>query len=270
MGYLIEIIRQHMGILFFIYGAAFFLFGSLIIIQSDANSKFTIGRYFWLLGIFGVLHGFNEWIDMLLVLHKTSDWVPAAIGIVFFVRNIFTYASFIFLLQFGVWSLVLVYDCHKLCRWVAYALLSLSILFVGILMMLPLFGFYHVLARHQEYFKVGEILARYFIGFPGALLTGISLLVWQRKPEIRDIQSTMINVGFMVVGITFIVYAILAGLIVPAGDFYPASVINYDVFARYVGFPVQFFRTLCAIIVFIFMFCVLHIFNVEKYKYFEE
>lgn len=82
MGYLIEIIRQHMGILFYLW-CCIFLFGSLIIIQSDANSKFTIGRYFWLLGIFGVLHGFNEWIDMLLVLHKTSDWVPAAIGIVF-------------------------------------------------------------------------------------------------------------------------------------------------------------------------------------------
>ena len=67
-----------MDIVFFVYGLSFFLFGIAVFFQVRKGSEFRIGKYLWLLAMFGLLHGLNEWLDMFLMLHdeQVSEYVP--------------------------------------------------------------------------------------------------------------------------------------------------------------------------------------------------
>lgn len=263
MSILFETIRQHMGIVYFFYGTSFFIFGSVIIIQCDASCKYMLGQYFWLLGVFGILHGFNEWIDM-LIFYKTSAWIPNVLIMVNYVKNIlFTFSSFIFLLQFGLWGLVLLNE-NKVNRIIVRGLLWTSILFVCLVILIPIFKTDFLSARSIAEMISGEIFVRYLLGFPGALLTGIVFLVWRKKIMAQEQHSKFISISFIAIGVSFILYAVLAGLIVPRSDFFPASVINTLTFLNFVSLPVQVFRMLCAIVVTIFIFGILHIFGIEK------
>jgi signal transduction histidine kinase len=47
----------------------------------------------------------------------------------------------------------------------------------------------------------------------------------------------------------FFLYAIVAGLIVPKTDLFPASILNYESFYSAVHIPVQIFRSLCAVLI---------------------
>lgn len=263
MSILFETIRQHMGIVYFFYGTSFFIFGSVIIVQCDASCKYVLGRYFWLLGVFGILHGFNEWIDM-LIFYKTSAWIPNVLILVNYIKNIlFTFTSFIFLLQFGLWGLTLLNE-KKVNRIIAKGLLWASIIFVSLVILLPIVKTDFLSARSIAEMISGEIFVRYLLAFPGALLTGIVFFAWRKKIMAQEQHSKLISISFIALGISFILYAVFAGLIVPQSDFFPASVINYLTFLNIVGLPVQVFRMFCALIVSIFIFSLLHIFSVEK------
>lgn len=263
MSILFETIRQHMGIVYFFYGTAFFIFGAVAIIQCDTSCKYILGRYFWLLGIFGILHGFNEWIDM-LIFYKTSAWIPSVLILLTYMKNtLFTFSSFIFLLQFGLWGLIIL-NKKKVTLMIAKGLLWASIIFVSLVVLIPLFKTDFLGARSIAEMTAGEIFVRYFIGFPGALLTGMVFLLWRKKIVDQEQQSKFISISFIALGISFIVYALLTGLIVPQSSFFPASVFNYQTFLEFIGLPVQVFRMFCAIFVTLFMFGVLHVIGAKK------
>ena len=52
---------------------------------------------------------------------------------------------------------------------------------------------------------------------------------------------------FRLSGLAMLCYSVFAGLIVPAGGFFPANIINQEVFHSVTDYPVQLFRTLVAI-----------------------
>jgi two-component system sensor histidine kinase/response regulator len=62
----------------------------------------------------------------------------------------------------------------------------------------------------------------------------------------------------------FAFYAFFAGLVVPSGPFFPASVLNYATFKDVVGFPVQLFRAACALLAAHFITGILNIFRLES------
>jgi hypothetical protein len=84
------------------------------------------------------------------------------------------------------------------------------------------------------------IFARYALGFPGALASSAVFARWARDfSDSRKVLAIGAAVGFAL-------YAIAAGIIVPASTFWPASVINYAAFTRVTGVPVQLVRGILA------------------------
>ena len=86
---------------FFIYGLAFFALGFSLLLYPKQNSAFWFARSLNYVGIFGVLHGFNEWLDMFTMIHGTRDWLAVQI-----VRTVLLGSSFLFLLLFGISSVI--------------------------------------------------------------------------------------------------------------------------------------------------------------------
>jgi len=72
-----RLISDHMLLVFFIYGLAFFLLGIAIVLQPRWGSAFKIGNSLWLLAGFGLLHGLGEWMDMFLTLGDAIGRRPA-------------------------------------------------------------------------------------------------------------------------------------------------------------------------------------------------
>lgn len=64
-----------MGIVFFIYGMAFFVMGISIMIQPKKGSAFSIADILWLLAGFGLVHGINEWLDMWAIIKGRSEFL---------------------------------------------------------------------------------------------------------------------------------------------------------------------------------------------------
>jgi hypothetical protein len=62
---------QHMLVVFFIYGLAFFMFGTAILLKQDKRSTVRLRSLLLLLAVFGLVHGMSEWSDMFLTLGET-------------------------------------------------------------------------------------------------------------------------------------------------------------------------------------------------------
>ena len=48
----------------FVYGLAFFVLGLVILVYPKKGSEFRLARHIWMIGVFGIVHGVNEWLDM--------------------------------------------------------------------------------------------------------------------------------------------------------------------------------------------------------------
>lgn len=247
-----------MAIIFIFYGLSFFVLGFGILLLNDKRSYFALAKALFLLGIFGILHGLQEWADMLLYIgHPFVS--PKSEEVLQHISLFFESISFYFLLCFGAFSLYLlkVKNIKKVTRVYDFSIISI----------LAISGLVYLGIRVTTFsFVVETIIIRYFFGFTGALLSGIAFLCWLRDPEIKYLTSRWVKIGFAVTGVSFVLYSILTGVIVPKADFFPANIINKEVFLSLIGVPIQFFRMICAIGAAIFVFGILNIFSNEDYK----
>src|SRR5260370_14810836 len=72
------------------------------------------------------------------------------------------------------------------------------------------------------------------------------------------------NQGLVGVPPAFALFGVLAGLVVPAAPFFPASILNYATFLGVVGLPIQVGRAACAIAAAGYLIGILNIFNLES------
>lgn len=257
---------ENLETVFFFYGVAFFVFGNaVLVLLSGVRSKFKIESILWLLGMFGILHGACEWSAMLLqhgqvvlFIHEgATQWPVATLKFLSYIGVFFLLSSFLFMLSFGIQSLALIKGKDKVIYCVNRLTIFLSLSsFIYFFIIGPL-----IINFDQKNF---EWITRYFVGFPGALLAGISLIYWKNQDEIKNLDSTIVNTSFITMGIIFILYAFFAGLIVPDGSFFPASFLNYTNFINLTGFPVQIPRTLCSFLSAISIFGILKIFTLYE------
>jgi PAS domain S-box-containing protein len=227
--------------IWFIYGLAFFALGLVIVAYPKKGSMFKLANHIWLIAGFGILHGINEWLDMFIGIGE-----PFPPDILKVVRMVTLAGSFLFLLRFG--TKVIVETQKKL----------------HFLELLPVFLFaiwVFVLLATEQRLLVGDITARYLLCAPGAFLTSLGLFL--QTPQFRKTKLKGVMWNLHLTATTFLLYGVLAGLIVKKAPFLGASFLNYDSFMSVFGIPVQIFRALCAIILACSMAYVLSIFRWE-------
>jgi methyl-accepting chemotaxis protein len=250
-----RLISDHMLVVFFLYGLAFFLLGIAILLQPRHGSAFDLGKALWLLAGFGLLHSLGEWMDMFLTLGD-AYWTTLGTEVIKIASFYFGAASFVFLLQFG---LRIIFQNGSKYQYLERIVLIACLLF---LVAVTSYGVSNNFSG--QWLLLGQILMRNLLGFPGAILTAIGF--WQQR-KLSDIQSlSSYRVDRSLVGMVavFALYAFFAGLVVPRASFFPASVFNYATFENAVGIPVQVFRAACALLAAYFITGILNIFNLES------
>lgn len=218
----------YMVFVWFIYGLSFFALGLAILIYPKRDSKFRLARHIWLIGMFGVIHGANEWLDMFRAIGK-----PLPVDLVDWLRMLTLSGSFLSLLQFGV---TIVSKDTRTRRPIRLLPVVLAGVWIAVLWM----------SGPQDRLVLGDIWARYLLCTTGAFLTAWGLL--SQAADFKSMRLPSVARSLTVAAGTFLVYGGLAGVCVRKAGFFPASVLNYDAFQAVAGFPIQVLRAVCAVV----------------------
>ena len=208
-----QFFQQQLDYIFFLYGFAFILLAAVCLIMHRER----IGQLPWIwLGLFGLVHGITEWLDMVaLSLGDGTAFSAVRLGLMTL--------SFVFLFEFGRDGLIKLQG-NGPGRWIYVPLLAFAISggFAG------LSGL--------------NAVVRYTFGLSGALLSGLSLLRASRMKN--STRHALFFAAVLMAG-----YALVAGGIVPAASFFPASVINQASFLSLTGIPIQLIRGILAVLI---------------------
>ncbi|MBF0515587.1 MAG: sensor histidine kinase [Nitrospirae bacterium] len=217
--------EHDLDVIYFIYGLSFFIMGYSILTQCKPNSIYKIGSIIWMLGLFGVLHGINEWLDMwALIKGRTAllDYTRWGVAIV----------SYCFVMDFGLRM------CFRGIRKVQGGALSIDIWLIAfIVVAIAVFS-----ARSDDFLITSNILSRYFLGLTGALLTGAGFIMYYYREDENLKNAANMKYKFWILGMSFFIYGILGGLIVPKGDFFPSNILNVEWFHSVTNLPVRLIR----------------------------
>lgn len=240
-------------ILYLIYGLAFFAMGICAFLQSRSrNSNFSILNTIVYLGYFGVLHGATEWILMIYI----ADFYPEQKMIIYLSGMVLNALSFFFLFLFGIKSIE---KDKTTIFWGRIPYVIMATWFTVLVLFFIKIGF-----EPDPRYSIMGASARYFIGFPAGAVTFVALMKSSKK--IRAIGLGSIADGFKRLGILFLVYGVLAGLIVRKNSFFPGNVINNELFMRIFLVPVELTRAIAAVLITLLFTQVLELFKWENNK----
>jgi diguanylate cyclase (GGDEF)-like protein/PAS domain S-box-containing protein len=205
--------ESQLDCIFLIYGLGFITLGCVALFGLPKTGTRLPWRW---LGLFGVVHGINEWLDMLAL--SLPD--PPAFRAI---RLAVMAVSFLALIEFGRRSLR---TCGRGCP--------------GTWMYLPLLA----LAGMGGFAGMNGLNAacRYAFGFPGSMLAAAAVGQASRACIGRE------RSGLRLVVFSMLVYGPAAGLIVPKAAFFPATWLNHASFFATAGFPIQLVRGTCALL----------------------
>jgi signal transduction histidine kinase len=259
---LVEALRnffdQNSALVFFVYGQVFFVLGLAIALQSRRHSRLELARSLRWLSLFGLIHGLHEWGAFFIPLQATyaSPLVLSALQVI---QAILLGLSFAFLFQFGAdllrgrWPWLVYVPAAAGAIWALAA-------FVHLIVQAPSIGRWLV---HVS------IVARYLLGFPGALLAAYGL----RHQAVRQIKPLGLEKPYRmlrVVGGSLVAYAFLAGLVVPAGSVFPTNWLNDSLPVRLVGVPVPVFRSVAGLIIAVATIRAMEVFDLEIDRFIEQ
>lgn len=222
-------------VLYLLYGLAFFTLGIAIFSRDISLSELGIAKILWLLAAFGIIHGFHEWLELLELLF------PEAKGDAFrSFRLVIVTLSFLCLLYFGIFLNIISIGGEQALQntprttkiAVGMAVLALALV-----------------AARLDFSRGGDTLTRFLLAFPGALLSGIGLILYSKV--VRPL-SRHVAINFIAAGVCMMVYSALTGLISSATL---VPVVNVQVIV---------FRGLSALLIMVFTIRALSVFNLEQ------
>lgn len=244
------------------YGLVFFLLGFALTLQSRRPSELTMARALPLLASFGILHGTAEWGHVFIPIQAT--YLSAEnIVLLWAVHGTLLAVAFAFLLQFGLRlvaeGLPRRFHFLPLIAWIAFGLW-----FAGYVLRGPFFRDVAIVSWLDE----GDAWARYLLAFPGALMTCYGLS--RQADEFRRMGTPrLLNMLRMSV-LSFALFAVAGGLMVPHAEFFPARYINTGAVFRWTGLPIELWRGLSGLAITLFFTRMLEVFDIEQARRIEQ
>lgn len=231
--------------LYLFYGMAFFAMGVSITSRDTRASNLNIARSLWLFSLFAYTHALLEWFSLYLILYS-SQFHQSLLLPINTVKLLLLLFSFCFLLLFGISAFGMVFPERKRQIYLLFPFLFVLLLVTSGLGDQGSAGFH---------FALVDLRIRNFIGFPGAIISGLGLILYSQT--VRHI-SRRGALNFVGAGISLACYGVLAGL-VPSGNVLPL-----------LGGPIELYRGLSALVILYFVMHALYTFDIERKLQIEE
>ena len=226
---------------------AFFAIGVSITSRDMRASHLKIAGTLWLFALFAYSHAFHEWFELYQNLPVTQPgFADHYTEQVYIVKLLLVLVSFLFLLLFGVRVLRLAFPQHR-------AKINLLPIPFAVLLLMAISPFFTEFSPGDYSYINARI--RNFIGLPGAVFSGIGLLIYSRS--LREISEKGAR-NFASAGFALMVYGLLTG-VVPSGFKLPQ-----------LNLPIELFRGLSAFAILHFFMHALFIFDEERRLLIEE
>lgn len=247
------ILEQNRDLIFLSYGLAYFMLGFAIVLQSRHASRLDFARTVtWLAG-FGFAHGLHEWGEYFIPIQAT--YLPGGvITVLYGLRVTLLAVSFAYLFEFGARLLGSERSIRILRR------INISMFLVWLVSGMGLVPI--LLPDPQVARDVADAIARYLLGFPGALLAAYGLRR-HTLDRIRPLQAPHIVSMLRKAGLTLGVYAVFTGLLPPPVPFFPGSVINSRWFTDTFVLPPAVIRTVLGLVLTYTIIRALEVFDLE-------
>lgn len=231
--------------LYLFYGMVFFAMGVAITSRDTRASNLVIARSLWLFALFAYTHALLEWFSLYLLLYSSS-FPQSVLPGVNLTKLALVLVSFSLLLIFAVHVLGIVFPDRKKTVYLVIPALVFA-LFSATL--------YRGHGSIHFSFAVADLNIRNFIGFPGALFSGLGLVLYSRT--VRHISGRG-ALNFVGAGVSLACYGVLAGL-VPSSHALPL-----------LGGPIELYRGVSALVILHFVMQALSTFDVERKLQIEE
>jgi signal transduction histidine kinase len=243
-------------LVFFIYGLAFFSMGLVLVLEAGRSPFLAEARVLLPLALFGFAHGLHEWLEMVL---QMGDWLgfqsPALLA---WGRLVILVLSFSSLIAFGLLSLRPQRRFSRADAYAGFGFFSLYFILVAL-----------VYLNHpynpSNWMRVADVLARYFLAVPGAVLAALALSRQASRAQAQ--QRLRLARSFRWAAVGFAVYSITQ-FFVPVWDIFPANFINATAFYNLFGFPIQALRAGVAIVITVSIIRAIQVVEEERQKEF--
>lgn len=251
---------RHLIAIFFLYGLAFFTMGLALLLVTRRHVSLPLIVVLGPLATFGFLHGAHEWVEMFQLIAMTrSDqsvglWGEAG-------RVLLLVLSFGALLWFAALSLTQPTQPwwrRTLPLWGPFLLWGSS---SGVVWLIwqpaPL-----------PFLAMCDVLARYLLCMPGAVLGAWALMAQQRR--FREQNLTQFSRDLVWCASALLLYGVIGQLFVRVTPLPLSTVLNNLTFLAWFGIPVQLFRALMATACTFFLVKALRVFDVEGQRRLDE
>ena len=246
-------------ILYLLYGFVFILMGVIIFQQRNKDlSGFPILRTLPSLGLFGIFHGISEWLTMAQIAGLYHEYS----GIILAVKGLLKVLSFYFLFRFALMTLprnngsTASRYIRRIADQIPLLLLLAWLLRFGILYGVSGIDY---LAENRMW---DVIINRYLMSFPAGVIAFIGLFLSGRKIQRMHYQD--LHRWYYGLAITVLSYGIFDGLLVRKMDFFPANILNNQLFLEVTGVPVQGVKIILGILMTYFVVQISRVFEGEK------
>ncbi len=242
---------------YFVYGLAFFSMGLAVWLEAGRTSGFQNIRMLRFLAGFGFLHGLHEWVEVFTILHKAG---VVELGDPFLANVLdvgLLLGSFLLLLIFGTFMIFAERGGNGRNRTIFTVFALFVIWGVSTAIALSIYE-----PCREGCMDVADVLGRYVLGIPGALLAAWALLQQQRSFQDRGMTRCAADIRWA--ALTLFLYGVVGQIFTKQTPLFPSTVINTDLFLQLFGFPVQILRAVMATLVTIFVIRALRGFELER------
>ncbi len=236
----------------FIHGQVFLILGVTMLLQWRQRSQLELAHALpWLAGV-GLLEAVATWGNSFIPV-QTALFSPEIILNLRLMQLLVFLASFLSLLGFG-----LKLNEPAVAPRVTLIMPMIGFLLLGGLLIAWLLSSSGGTAR----FATAEALMRYFLCIPAALLVAYGL---RRQSErlVGPLKVGRVIGALRIAGYSFILYALVEGLLVPPLDAFPARVLNSLTLYNSVGVPVGILQAAVGAVIAYFFFRALEVFRIE-------
>ncbi len=244
---------ENMIAVFFFYGLAFFVLGLALIFASRQTSEFRFAQAIRPLAAFGILHGSHEWVEMFQMIAVQTGHGPAAEW-VNLLRLLLLAISFLMLLAFGIVLL-----SPKTKWWLPQYAPLLAL--VGLWLAATLLVDAILAPAAGDLIILADVLARYILGFPAAVVGTWALMAQQRTFRERDMPQFGRDLVWCAAAL--FLYGVVGQMFVHRSLLFPSTLLNSQLFLDWFGIPIQLFRGVMAVWFTFFMVRALRAFELE-------
>ena len=236
------------------YGQVFFVLGLAVAFQSSRRSRLALARSLKWLAAFGLTQGFHAWGHVFIPVQ--AEYMTGRVIELLIAAQAYSLAiSFTCLFTFGVETMR---PLPSRQRWLRYA----PSLALAVWVFLSIGPTLEATSDVQDWYRLNSIWARYLMAFPGALLAAYGLRK-QGGRLIAPMHVPHILHTLRVASTALVAYAVVGGLAVPPGGFFPANWLNSGQVQRLTVLPVEHYRSACGLALAVAMIRVHDVFEQE-------